>query len=88
MSEHSSDLEIDNLPNRLTILRLAMVPVVLVVVSGGGGEKQRRPVYRRSGLCVYRERFRESEERGAAQVSEGLGSACRWLVAPPTDKMN
>ena len=34
MSEHSSDLEIDNLPNRLTILRLAMVPVVLACLYG------------------------------------------------------
>lgn len=30
----SSDLEIDNLPNRLTILRLAMVPVVLACLYG------------------------------------------------------
>ena len=49
--------------------------VLVVVVCGGGGEKRRRPVYCRSGLCVYRERFFVKVMRGGR-----LKSARDWEV--------
>lgn len=39
LSELKSDLQIDNLPNRLTIFRMALIPVVIVCLYGAAMEE-------------------------------------------------